>query len=68
MFWFYTVVVPEWPQAESGVYLRNSSRFPRRRPFIYRNRQTPSGQFRVDRATQLRTDGFTAESLPAKVQ
>ena len=27
-------------QAESGAYLRDSSRFPRRRPFIYFNRQT----------------------------
>ena len=31
-------------QAEYGAYLRNSSRFPRRRPFIYLNRYTPSGQ------------------------
>ena len=27
-------------QAESGAYLRDSSRFPRRRPFIYLNRHT----------------------------
>ena len=44
-------------QAESGAYLRDSSRFPRRRPFIYLNRHTPSGQSRVYRVTQLRTDG-----------
>ena len=29
-------------QAESGAYLRDSSRVPRRRPFIYVNRHTPS--------------------------
>ncbi|CAM9821767.1 unnamed protein product, partial [Ascophyllum nodosum] len=39
-------------QAESGAYLRDSSRFPRRRP----NRHTLSGQSRVYRITQLRTD------------
>ena len=41
-------------QAESGAYLRDSSRVPRRRPFIYLNRHTPSGQSRVYRVTQLR--------------
>ncbi|CAM9849958.1 unnamed protein product [Ascophyllum nodosum] len=30
-------------QAESGAYLRDPSRFPRRRPFIHSNRHTPSG-------------------------
>ena len=44
-------------QAESDAYLRDSSRVPRRRPFIYFHRQTPSGQSRVYRVTQLRTDG-----------
>ena len=45
-------------QAESGAYSRDSSRFPRRRPFIYLHRQnTPSGQSRVNWAMQLRTDG-----------
>ena len=44
-------------QAESGAYLRDSSRVPRRRPFIYLNRHTPSGQSRVYQVTQLRTDG-----------
>ena len=45
-------------QAESGAYLlRDSSRVPRRRPFIHFNHHTPSGQSRVCRVTQLRTDG-----------
>ena len=44
-------------QAESGAYLRDSSQVPRRRPFIYLNRHTPSGQSRVYRVTHLRTDG-----------
>ena len=44
-------------QAESGAYLRDFSRVPRQRPFIYLNRHTPSGQSRVYRVTQLRTDG-----------
>ena len=45
-------------QTESaGVYLRDSSRVPRRRPFIYLNRHMPSGQSRVYRVAQLRTDG-----------
>ena len=44
-------------QAESGAYLRDSSRFPRRRPFIYLNRHTPLlGQCRLYRVTQLRTN------------
>ena len=43
-------------QAESGAYLRDSSRFPRRRPFL--NRHTPLGQCRVYRVTRLlRTNG-----------
>ena len=37
---------------------RDSSRFPRPRPFIYLNHHTPSGQSRVYRVTQLRTDGI----------
>ena len=44
-------------QAESGAYLRDSSRVPRRRPFTDLNRHTPSGQSQVYRVTQLRTDG-----------
>ena len=44
-------------QAESGAYSRDSSRFPRRRPFVYLNCHTPLGQSRVYRVTQLRTDG-----------
>ena len=44
-------------QAEYGAYLRDSSRVPRRRPFIYLHRHTPSVQSRVNRVTQLRIDG-----------
>ena len=44
-------------QAESSAYLRDSSLFPRWRPFIYLNRLTPSGQSRFYRITHLRTDG-----------
>ena len=43
-------------QAESGAYLRDSSRVPRRRPFI-RPPYVIGGQSRVYRVTQLRTDG-----------
>ena len=44
---FFRVPVPRQPanlhaQAESGAYLRDSSRIPRRRPFIYLNRHTLS--------------------------
>ena len=58
----FGIPVPRQPshlhtQAGSGAYLRDSSRFPRRRLFIYLNRNTPSGQSRVYRATQLHTDG-----------
>ena len=53
---------------EGGPLHRDSSRFPRRRPFIKLNRHTPSGQSRVYRVTQLRTDGVTAESPPAQGQ
>ena len=38
-------------QAEAGAYVRDSTRFPRRRPFIYLNRHMPSGQSRVYRVT-----------------
>ena len=44
-------------QTESGTYSRDCSRFPRRRPFIFSNHHTPSGQSRVYRVTQVRTDG-----------
>ena len=44
-------------QAESGAYIRDSSRFPRRRPFIYLNRHASLVQSRVYRVAQLRTDG-----------
>ena len=48
-------------QAESGSYLRDSSRVPRWCLFIYLNSHTPSSQSRVYRVTQLRTDGVHAE-------
>ena len=46
-------------QAEYGAYLRDSSRVPRRCPYIYIKPPyyTPSGKSRVYRVTQLRTDG-----------
>ena len=46
-------------QAESGAYLRDSSRVPRRSPFIIylKLRHTPSSQCRVDRVAQLCIDG-----------
>ena len=44
-------------QTDSGAYLRDSSQFPRGHPFIYLNRHTPSGQHRVYRVAQMRTDG-----------
>ena len=55
-------LVPRQPahlhiQAESGAYLRDSSRVQRRRHFTYLNRHTTSGQSRAYRVTQLRTDG-----------
>ena len=43
--------------AESGDFLRYSSRFPRQRPLFILNRHTPSCQSRVYRFTQLRTKG-----------
>ena len=45
-----------YTQAESGAYLRDSSRVPRRRPCIYLNHPTPSGQSQDYRVAQLRTD------------
>ena len=45
-------------QAESGAYLRDSSRVPRQRLFIYlKPPYAIAGQSRVYRVTQLRTDG-----------
>ena len=44
-------------QAESGAYVRDFSRFPRRPSFVYLNRHKPSGQSRDYRDTQLRIDG-----------
>ena len=43
-------------RAEYSAYSRDPSRYSRRRPFIYLRRHTPSGQSRVYRVTQLRTD------------
>ena len=43
--------------AESGAYLRDSSRVPRRLPFIYFKPPYAIGQSRVFRVTQLPTDG-----------
>ena len=40
--------------AGCAAYIRDSSRFPRRRPFIYLNHHTPSGQSRVHRVTRVR--------------
>ena len=42
---------------EYGTYLRDSSRVPRRRPFIYFKPPYASGQSRVYRVTHLHTDG-----------
>ena len=50
-----SLLVPH-TQAESGTYSRNSSRFPRRRPFIYLERHTPLGQCRLYRVAQSRTN------------
>ena len=44
-------------QVESGAFLRDSARFPRRRPFIYLKPPYASDQSRVYRVTHLRTDG-----------
>ena len=55
-------------QAEYGAYSRDSSRFPRRGPFIYFNCHTPSDQSRVYRVTQLRTDAVeTGSAVPSRV-
>ena len=51
-------------QAEPGAYLRDSSRFLRRRSFIILNRHTPSGQSRDYRVTQLRTNGVHCRECP----
>ena len=52
-------------QAESGAYFRDSSRVPRRCPFIYLNRHTPSGQSREFIGSRNCVPmAFTAESPP----
>ena len=53
-------------RAEYGAYLQDSSRFPWRRPFIFFNRHTSSGQSRVYRVTQLRTDGVCSRETAGK--
>ena len=50
------------------IWCLHSPRFPRRRPFIHLYRHMPSGQSRVYRVTQLRTDGVTTESPPTQCQ
>ena len=52
-----------YTQAESGAYLRDSARFPRRRSFAYLIRHTPSSQSRAYRVTQLPTDGVIQKPL-----
>ena len=55
--------------AESGAYLLDSSRVPRRRPFFFFDCHTPSGKSRVYRVTQNCVPmAFTAESPPAQGQ
>ena len=54
-------------QAESGARSRDSSRFPRRRPFIYTaNRDRVSSKF--IRSRNCVAPAFTAESPPARGQ
>ena len=53
-------------QAESGAYFRDSSRVPRRRPFIYLNRHTPSGQSRFFGSRNSVPMAFTAQRPPAQ--
>ena len=56
-------------QAESGAYLRDSSRVPRRRSYIYLNRHTPSGQSRTFiESRNCVPMAFTAASPPAQGQ
>ena len=45
-----------YTNTDSGAYSRYSSRIPRRRPYIFCQQHTPSGQSRVYRVTQLRAD------------
>ena len=50
-------------QAESGAYLRDSSRFLRQRPYIYLDQHTPSGQSRAYRVTLLHIDGVNCPKV-----
>ena len=56
-------------QAESGAYLRDSSRVPRRRPFIYETaiRHRVSPEF-IGSRNNCVPMAFTAESPPAQGQ
>ena len=54
-------------QAESGAYSRNSSRFPRQRPFIYtanRHRVTPSRVYQVTHQRRINCEAMAYFSLP----
>ena len=56
-------------QAGSAVYSQDSSRFPRRPPFIYtvnRHRVSPEFISRSRNCVQLYTDGVTVNILPAQ--
>ena len=55
LVWFRLSCDHGWIRSGS-VNVRKQQQ-PRRRPFIHLNRHTPSGQSRVYRVTQLRTDG-----------
>ena len=51
--------------AKYGAYLRDSSRVPRRRPFLYLYPHASSGQSRVIGSRNYVPMAFTAESPPA---
>ena len=53
-------------QAESGAYLRDSSRVPRRRPFIFFNRHTPLSSPKFIGSRNSVPMVFTVESPPAR--
>ena len=51
------------PQIDTGAYMRDYSRDPRRPPLPYIHRHTSSGQYQVDRVTQLHTDGVRGQEF-----
>ena len=55
-------------QAESGAYLRDSSRVPRRRPFIYLKPPYAIGSVPGLSGRNCAPMAFTAESSPAQGQ